>query len=109
MKIFLQTLGALCILTFIFYSLIGTHESVEEIKQRVPTELADRNWELVRYEGWTYGSWNNHGGKVWYHVRNTDNHDIQYRVYVTLWGGELHWTYGEPEKLERVNAKIKML
>jgi hypothetical protein len=109
MKTFLQTMGTLSLITLLFYSLIGTHENVEEIKQLAPTEMTERNWEIIRYEGWEYGSWNHHGGKVWYHVRNIDNHDIQYRVHVTLWGGELHWTYGAPEKLERVNAKIEVL
>jgi hypothetical protein len=88
------------------YMVIGTGERIDEIKTRAPQEIKERNWEILRYEGWQYGSFFNHGGKVWYHVRNTDDHDIQYRVYVTLWGGELHYYYKQPEILERNNVKV---
>lgn len=94
------------IISFCLYAIIGTGERVDDIKRRAPDEIKDRNWEILRYEGWQYGSFFNHGGKVWYHVRNTDDHDIQYRVYVTLWGGELHYYYKQPEKLERNNVKV---
>jgi len=58
----------------------------------------------MRYEGYQRGSWGNHGGKVWYHVRDAANENIQYRVYITEWRGELHFSYGEPEKLQRIDV-----
>jgi hypothetical protein len=85
------------------YTVFGTFENVDDIKAAAPTEFAKRNWTILRYEGYEYGSWYTHGGKVWYHVANTDNHDIQYRVSVTSWYGELQYYYGGPEQLIRVN------
>jgi hypothetical protein len=100
-------LSALIILlvAILAYCFVGTSGNIDEIKARAPLEITERGWEMMRYEGWRYGSFGNHGGKVWYHVRNIDNHDIQYRVMVTLWGGELHYTYGQPERLNRFNVK----
>lgn len=94
------------------YAIIGTSGNVEEIKKLAPLKMKERNWEIVRYEGWQYGSFMNHGGKVWYHVKNMDNNDIQYRVFITLWADELHYTYGSPEVVSVVNTddfKIKTI
>jgi hypothetical protein len=90
------------------YSLIGTSGNVEEIKQRVPQEIGQRGWEIMRYEGYQFGSWAQHGGVCWYHVRNVDNHNIQYRVQVALWNGELQWYYGKPEQLSRVDVEMPL-
>lgn len=89
------------------YTIVGVPTRVDEIKKIAPTEMESRNWEIVRYEGFQYGSWNNHGGRVWYHVKNIDNPNIQYRVYITLWNGELQWNYGAPEILNRLDINIK--
>jgi len=86
------------------YAVIGTSGNVEKIKELAPLKMEERNWEIIRYEGWQHGSFSNHGGKVWYHVKNIDNNDIQYRVFITLWGGELHYMYGSPEKISIVNT-----
>lgn len=93
------------VIAFVIYVCVGTYERVDEIKALAPASIKERGWEILRYEGWQFGSLQNHGGKVWYHVRNIDDHDIQYRVFVTLWGGELHYTYGQPETLDRINIK----
>lgn len=93
------------IVAFLGYSIVGTSGRVEEIKRRAPGSMESRNWKILRYEGWQYGSWGNHGGKVWYHVANLDDASIQYRVYVTLWGGELHYCYGDPEPVSRLNIR----
>jgi hypothetical protein len=89
------------------YTIIGTSERVEEIKARAPLEMGQRNWTILRYEGFQYGSWDTHGGKCWYHVANTDNRSIQYRVSVSLWGDELQYYYTSPEKLQRFDVNIK--
>lgn len=108
-KVLWSFLGLACVsvimmfIAFFLYSAVGTSGSVEEIKRIAPAAMKSRNWEIIRYEGWQYGSFDSHGGKVWYHVRNIDNHSIQYRVYITLWAGELHYMYGKPEPLSRVN------
>lgn len=88
------------------YTIIGTSVNVGEIKQRVPQEIKERNWEIMRYEGYEFGSWNLNGGVCWYHVRNADNHNIQYRVKVSLWNGELQWHYGKPEQLSRIDVEM---
>lgn len=93
------------IATLVSYSLIGISGRVEEIKKRVPKEMEQRNWKILRYEGYEYGSWGHHGGKVWYHVANIDNTEIQYRVYVTLWENELMFYYGNPEVLTRLDIQ----
>ena len=87
------------------YSLIGTSGNVNEIKLKAPSEIAKRNWKILRYEGFQYGSWGNHGGKVWYHVANVDNPSIQYRVYITMWNDELQYNYNQPEVLNRLDVK----
>ena len=105
MKNFLVTLLIIAVITLIGYSLIGTKGNISELKRRVPLEVEQRNWKILRYEGFQYGSWNHHGGSVWYHVCNIDNPNIQYRVSVTLWNDELQWYYGEPEILNRIEIK----
>jgi hypothetical protein len=92
-----------------YYTKIGTSTRVVEIKERIPEAMTQRGWKILRYEGYQLGSWGHHGGKVWYHVQNIDNENIQYRVFVTLWGDELHFTYGEPEKLNRVDVSTDTL
>lgn len=105
MKNFLVTLLIIAVITLIGYSLIGTKGNISELKRRVPLEVEQRNWKILRYEGFQYGSWSCHGGSVWYHVCNIDNPNIQYRVSVTLWNDELQWYYGEPEILNRIEIK----
>ena len=92
------------VIVLIGYSIIGTDGNVNDIREKAPTEMSERNWEIIRYEGFKYGSWGNHGGKVWYHVKNIDNENIQYRVFVTIWNNELQWHYNEPEKLQRLEV-----
>lgn len=98
---------AICLLVLLGYGFVGTCGDVEKIKQMAPPAIEERGWEILRYEGWQYGSFSNHGGRVWYHVRNKDDHSIQYRVNITYWGGELHFHYGKPETLSRVNVDVK--
>jgi hypothetical protein len=99
----LKIAGIIAFIAFIGYSIVGTSGNVAEIKKRAPEEFKTRNWKILRYEGFEYGSWSRHGGKVWYHVMNTQDSSIQYRVYVCLWDGELQYYYGAPEKLNRIN------
>ena len=107
MKTFGNYLIVLFIVGIIGYSAIGTGTRVNEIKKRAPQEMEkSRNWKVLRYEGFQYGSWGRHCGKVWYHVCNIDNPNIQYRVRVSLWGDELHYYYGSPEVLNRIDVKI---
>lgn len=91
----------------LMYTFIGTSYNVDEIKTRAPEEIKKRGWEIMRYEGYQYSSWGRDGGKVWYHVRNTENKDIQYRVSISLWNNELQFYYGEPEKLNRVSVDLQ--
>ena len=91
------------LLTLFGYTIVGTCGRVEDIKRLAPAEMAKRNWKILRYEGFQYGSWGEHGGKVWYHVANIDNPQVQYRVYVTIWGDELQYHYHAPEVLHRVD------
>lgn len=109
MENLVKALGVLAICLILSYTFIGTDSNVKEIRKRVPEEITSRNWEILRYEGFEYGSWNKHGGYVWYHVRNTNNHNIQYRVNVSLWDSELQWYYGEPEKLNRLELNTEHL
>jgi hypothetical protein len=99
---YIPLIAAFAIFAFLYYSIIGTDSRVNEIKAKAPVEMQARNWKVLRYEGFQYGSYSTHGGKVWYHVANVDNPNIQYRVFVTLWNGELHYHYGQPETLKRI-------
>jgi len=100
--IWVVSILAVCL--FIGYSCVGTEGKVGMIKESAPHEIKLRGWDIMRYEGYQRGSWGNHGGKVWYHVKDINNENIQYRVYVTEWNGELHYHYGEPEKLQRLEV-----
>lgn len=107
MKVIAVSLVVLFVLGTCSYGMIGTSSRVDTIKEMVPDSMAERGWEIMRYEGYTLGSFDKHGGKVYYHVRNIDDHSIQYRVQVTLWDGELHFYYDEPEKLDRINVDVR--
>lgn len=100
----LRALGIITIVLFIGYSIVGTSYKVNDIRKKVPEAMEARNWTILRYEGYQFGSWCNDGGKVWYHVADVDNPNIQYRVYVTMWKGELQYNYGDPIPLSRVNV-----
>jgi len=104
MKTALLALLLIFSILFMGYTIVGTDNKVSEIKKKAPQEMAQRNWKILRYEGFEYGSWNRHGGKVWYHVCNIDNPNIQYRVNVSIWNGELQWYYGKPEELQRIEV-----
>jgi len=95
------------IICLFFYGIIGVGTRVDIIKKMAPEEISNRNWEIMRYEGYQLGSFKNHGGKVWYHVCNIDDRNIQYRVFATLWGGEIHFTYGAPETLRRLSVNYE--
>ena len=92
---------------FLYYAVIGTDGNIEEIRARAPTEIPERGWEIMRDEGYQYGSFGRHGGYVWYHVRNTNDRSTQYRVKVSLWDGRLEYWYGAPEKLSRTNVDLQ--
>jgi hypothetical protein len=98
----------LLVVGLLAYSMVGTSGKVDEIKKKAPSEMAPRNWKILRYEGFEYGSWGNHGGKVWYHVANIDDPSIQYRVFITMWNGELQYHYGAPETLNRIDVKARV-
>ena len=100
----MRAISLIVLTALLIYSLIGTSGRIDEIKEKAPSEIAKRNWKILRYEGFEFGSWGNHGGKVWYHVANTDNPQIQYRVYITIWNNELQYHYNGPETLQRVEV-----
>jgi hypothetical protein len=95
---------AISIIGLIGYSVIGTDGKVDAIKTKAPSEIEKRGWKILRYEGFEYGSWGRHGGKVWYHVSDTLNPSIQYRVFITMWNDELQYHYGAPEVLQRIEV-----
>ena len=98
----------ICLLfSFIYYSVVGTDGNIDKIRSLAPVEIPLRGWEILREEGYQYGNFGKHGGYIWYHVRNTGDHSIQYRVRVTLWKGRLEYWYGAPEKLSRMNIEHK--
>lgn len=107
MKYFLIAVGFL-VVSLLTYSCVGTCGNVTAIREKAPSEMPSRNWKILRYEGFQYGSWSQHGGKCWYHVANIDNPSIQYRVQVSMWGGELQYYYNAPEPLSRVEIQAKV-
>jgi hypothetical protein len=103
MSLILRITAILFMTVLMTYSCVGVSTRVDEIKEEAPEIINSRNWEILRYEGYQLGSWANHGGKVWYHVKDSGHVNTYYRVYITKWGGELHFNYGSPETLNRVN------
>lgn len=85
------------------YTVIGVGTQVDEIKKAAPYDMAARGWEVLTHEGYQYGSWGHHGGKVWYRVRDISS-GAYFRVFVCMWSGDLQYYYNEPEKLMRVNV-----
>ena len=104
MKNVLLTILIIFTIAIIGYSIVGTSGNVEKIKKIAPFEMQKRNWKILRYEGFQYGSWGQNGGKVWYHVADTLNPSIQYRVFITMWNNELQYHYGSPEVLQRIEV-----
>ena len=102
MKVTLIVSSIAIFLTLFLYTIIGTPTRVDEIKAIAPESIKQRGWKILRYEGYQYGSWAKHGGKVWYHVADTTNPNVQYRVHLTLWDGELQYYYAAPEVLQRI-------
>lgn len=94
------------LVALIIYSMVGVGTRVDEIKKEARQAIDARGWKIMRYEGYQWGSWMHHGGKVWYHVADKENPQIQYRVYITKWSGELQFWYGPPEVLNRVDVKL---
>jgi len=105
-ELFLPAVIAFFSLLFI-YTIVGTSANVDTIKATAPSDIESRGWKILGYEGYEYGSWSAHGGKVWYHVQDTLNPHVQYRVYIILWGDELHYYYGEPETIHSVHISDK--
>ena len=97
----------IAIVLLLLYTCIGSDKNVTILKERAEIEIPKRNWKILRYEGYKYGSWSRHGGTVWYHVANVDNPDIQYRVAISLWNNELQYYYNEPEVLSRIQIQHK--
>ncbi|WP_209391262.1 hypothetical protein [Chryseobacterium sp. RR2-3-20] len=104
METIVKFLITISIIGLIGYSVIGTDGKVDAIKSKAPYEIKKRGWKILRYEGFQYGSWGEHGGKVWYHVADTLNPSIQYRVFITMWNNELQYHYGSPEVLQRIEV-----
>ena len=91
---------------FFLYTVVGTYENVDEIKKIAPADMDKRGWEILSYEGFQFGKYMTHGGVAWYHVKDTRQENVYYRVRVAMWGGELQYIYGEPEKLSRVDLSV---
>lgn len=107
METIVKLVIAISIIGLIGYSVIGTDGKVDAIKSKAPSEIEKRGWKILRYEGFQYGSWSRHGGKVWYHVADTLNPSIQYRVFITMWNDELQYHYGAPEVLQRIEVDYR--
>lgn len=95
------------IIGIVAYSLIGTEGRVPEIKNRAPAIIESNGYTILRYEGYQRGSWGEHGGRVWYHVCESTNPNIRYRMFATLWNGEIQFTYGNPEPIWNTQIEVK--
>jgi hypothetical protein len=96
------------LLSLLSYSLIGTEGNVSQIKKLAPAVLEANNLNVLRYEGYDRGSWGHHGGKVWYHCEEKGNPTLRYRMFLTLWNGEVHLTYGAPEVVQNTDIKVRI-
>lgn len=89
------------------YTVFGVETRIPEIERRAPSELSIDGFVVLRYEGYQRGSWMNHGGKAWYHVAESTNPNVRYRVCVTLWGGQLQLCYGHSEAISDVEVRYE--
>lgn len=96
---------AFAMVLIIVYSIVGTGYKVDEIKRRAPAELAHRGFTILHGESYEYGAWGNDGGKVWYHVAETAHPEMRYRMYVTMWNGELQLAYGYAEGMQHIDIR----
>ncbi len=106
MKNAIKCVIATIVLSVFAYTVVGVGTRVDAIKEMAPAEMEARNWEVIRYEGFQYGSWDKHGGKVWYHLKDKSKDDIFYRVCVTMWDNELQYYYGDPEQYTKIDVNI---
>lgn len=96
----------LSIVLLLAYTIFGTEGRVADIKRGAEQRIQAAGFNVLRYEGYQRGSWCNHGGKAWYQVQESTNPNIRYRVYVTLWNGELMLTYGPAENVSNLQVKV---
>jgi hypothetical protein len=89
------------------YSIIGTSYNVPYIKEKAPSDIKSKGFTILRGESYEFGSWGHNGGKVWYHVCETAHPEIRYRIFITSWFGQLQYTYGSPEVLNRINVDLQ--
>ena len=99
----MKILAILTVVTILIYSIVGVSTRVDEIKARAPTALEEKGLNVIRYEGYQFGSWSRHGGKVWYLVKDATREGVYYRVNISLWDDELQYYYSAPEKLIQIN------
>ena len=93
MEIFLKVVFGFAVICLLSYTVIGTDGNVDSIRHKAPSELEKRHLKILLYDGFEYGSWCNNGGKVFYHVANTETPSIQFRVAVTMWRDKLQFSY----------------
>lgn len=96
----------MAVILLIAYTIFGSESRIPEIKRRAPAQIEVNGYTILRYEGYQRGSWGNHGGKAWYHVAERTNPNIRYRMYATLWNGEIQFTYGPPESISNLQVEV---
>ena len=68
---------------------VGCSWNVADIKSQAKNRLAEFEYEIVAYEGYTWSIPD--GGHVWYQVRKVgDLNDIRYSCFLSKWQGEYH-------------------
>lgn len=65
----------------------------DDVKANAPEVFAKRGFQIVAYEGYTFGA---HvgpgygGANVWYVIKRVPDNGIIYHAYVSKWGDEYH-------------------
>jgi len=86
------TLLVTLLIGLIAYSTVGTSYNVNTIKKTAPAAISEKDWTIVRCDGYQFGSWSHNGGTVYYSVFDNKT-GIRQEVGVSSWYGELQFWY----------------
>jgi hypothetical protein len=94
-------MGIVITLAFILsllYLVVGTSGNIDDIQRLAIRELPERGWTIIRKDEATRGRIGKHGGSVWYYVKDNSCENTNYRVGVSMRGGELQYDYKVPDR-----------
>ena len=95
------------IIILCFVSILGLGactRNVDYLKSKSQEFFDERGFEIVAYEGYTWGL---AGGNVWYVVKKKNDNKILYNCYLQNWFDEIHLYLDSYDFLKKNNRKLQ--